>query len=328
MRTDEVNGLFDWAASTRVPGVAGAVGARGEATPAVAGKADLESGLEVTTRTRFRGYSIAKPFTALAVMRLSLAGTISLDAPANSYLSDLRIELPDGSAAPVTIRNLLTHTATLEPILQRVGSVRHGLRFREIADGHIRCVGRPGSAWAYSNEGFGVLQEVIGDVAGRDFVSFMNELLADIGITDGRFSSDLLSGSTVAKGYDQADKEGWSLAPKFVVPIPAAGNFWLSAADFARGLSSLLWPNLAWVSTAMRMMTEPQATTDFPDLQQGLGWMLRTAGEKVYAFHNGASVGGYAEIWIGEGYGFGFCTNASIDLSDLSSRLLDLISGR
>src|ERR1041384_1953830 len=60
----------------------------------------------------FRIGSISKTFTWTAVMQLVEQGKLDLDTDVNKYLRQL--QLPATFAAPVTLRNLMTHTAGFE----------------------------------------------------------------------------------------------------------------------------------------------------------------------------------------------------------------------
>ena len=62
-------------------------------------------------RTLFRPGSVSKLFTWTAVMQQVEAGKVDLDADVNTYL-DFKIPLKDGK--PVTMRQLMTHTAGFE----------------------------------------------------------------------------------------------------------------------------------------------------------------------------------------------------------------------
>src|SRR5215475_13481948 len=63
-------------------------------------------------KTLFRPGSISKTFTWTAVMQLVEQGKLDLDVDVNTYLRDFK--LPATFAAPVTLRNLMTHTAGFE----------------------------------------------------------------------------------------------------------------------------------------------------------------------------------------------------------------------
>src|SRR5581483_10434313 len=73
------------------------------------GTADA-TGDPVTPDTRFMIGSVAKTFTALAVMTLVEAGRVDLDAPVVRWVPGFRVADPVASAR-VTVRQLLNHTS-------------------------------------------------------------------------------------------------------------------------------------------------------------------------------------------------------------------------
>src|SRR5688572_19601590 len=91
------------------PGCAAAVSLNGETVFEKAfGLADLEHNVPNTTQTIFESGSVAKQFTAAAVLLLQQDGKLSLDDPVRKYIT----ELPD-YGSPLTIRHLLNHTSGL-----------------------------------------------------------------------------------------------------------------------------------------------------------------------------------------------------------------------
>ena len=62
-------------------------------------------------RTLFRPGSVSKLFTWTAVMQLAGAGKLDLDADINTYLD---FKIPPAFGKPITLRNLMTHTAGFE----------------------------------------------------------------------------------------------------------------------------------------------------------------------------------------------------------------------
>lgn len=68
------------------------------------GMAEMEHGIPNTPKTIFESGSVAKQFTAAAIVLLSLDGRLGLDDPVRKYIP----ELPD-YGAPLTIRHLLNH---------------------------------------------------------------------------------------------------------------------------------------------------------------------------------------------------------------------------
>lgn len=96
------------------------------------GHADQEHGTEVTQKTLFRCFSMTKPITAVAVMRLVEEGKIALDDPVAKYIPSFahtQVVKPEAAktwgvtnatrqylepqSRPMTIRHLLTHTSGL-----------------------------------------------------------------------------------------------------------------------------------------------------------------------------------------------------------------------
>src|SRR5215471_10346759 len=89
------------------PGCAAAVSLNGEPVFEKAfGLADLELNVPNTTQTIFESGSVAKQFTAAALVLLQQDGKLSLDDPVRKYIP----ELPD-YGAPLKIRHLLNHTS-------------------------------------------------------------------------------------------------------------------------------------------------------------------------------------------------------------------------
>jgi D-alanyl-D-alanine carboxypeptidase len=78
------------------------------------GTADLEDGGRASVDMRHRVGSIAKTFTAAAVLREVERGSIELDAPIRRYLPRL---VPGGRGDAVSVRMLLNHTSGLAEYL-------------------------------------------------------------------------------------------------------------------------------------------------------------------------------------------------------------------
>ena len=77
-----------------------------------AGVQDVESKRPVTADTLFRIASMTKAFTALSVLKLRDDGKLALDAPAETYVPELRGWRPPTEDSPkIRVRELITHTA-------------------------------------------------------------------------------------------------------------------------------------------------------------------------------------------------------------------------
>ena len=117
--------LFDSYVSTgKMPGIVGAFGMGDLPTVFVsAGKiADDPNAATAGPDSLWRVYSMTKPVTAMAAMILLEEGKIKLDQPVSDFIpafKSMRVQLNADTLEsrpairPITIRNLLTHTAGL-----------------------------------------------------------------------------------------------------------------------------------------------------------------------------------------------------------------------
>jgi CubicO group peptidase (beta-lactamase class C family) len=137
------------------PGCAAAVSLNGDVVFEKAfGLADMEHNVPNTTQTIFESGSVAKQFTAAALVLLQQDGKLSIDDPVRKYIS----ELPD-YGSPLTIRHLLNHTSGLRDwgsVMSLTGAgrgervVSQDLAFDVIT--HQRALDfTPGAEYSYSN---------------------------------------------------------------------------------------------------------------------------------------------------------------------------------
>jgi len=127
------------------------------------------------TTARFDVGSIAKSFTAAAVLRLAEQGKLDLDAPVRRVLGYVP-ERYDG----VTPRLLLRHTAGVSPAPDFSGLVdfvdAEPVVLAAMASVEPDAVG---AAFAYANAGYGVLASMVERAAGKPFHEAMRELVIE-----------------------------------------------------------------------------------------------------------------------------------------------------
>jgi CubicO group peptidase (beta-lactamase class C family) len=138
------------------------------------GDADLEKGIPVDPeRTNFRIGSIAKLFTCTAVMQLAEQGKLNLDADINTYL-DFRI--PDTYPQPITLKDLMTHTAGFEDLYyERLAADPNDLLPpREWLISHMPArVRPPGDIAAYSSYGTALAGYIVARVSGEPYDQYI-----------------------------------------------------------------------------------------------------------------------------------------------------------
>ena len=127
----------------------------------------------VADETLFRVASITKLFTWTSVMQLVEQGRLDLDRDVNEYL-DFRIE--PGFGKPITLRNLMTHTAGFEETFAG-GAVKEYaqlLPLREYLIEHQPArIFPPGKIVAYSNYGANLAGYIIERISGEPYADYV-----------------------------------------------------------------------------------------------------------------------------------------------------------
>jgi CubicO group peptidase (beta-lactamase class C family) len=174
-RVDQV--FAKWSDTT--PGCAVGVSEGGRQTFARAyGMADLEHDVRNTPETIFEAGSVAKQFTAAAVLLLARDGKLSLDDPVRKYLP----EVPD-YGAPLTIRHMLNHTSGLRDWGSMAGIAGWPRTTRAYTHAHVleiisrqRAVNfTPGTRYSYSNSGYNLAAMLVARVSGMPFAEFTRQ---------------------------------------------------------------------------------------------------------------------------------------------------------
>jgi CubicO group peptidase (beta-lactamase class C family) len=212
------------------PGCSAAVSLNGQVVFEKAfGMAELEHGIPNTPQTIFESGSVAKQFTAAAVVLLSLDGKLSLDDPVRKHIP----EFPD-YGTPLTIRHILTHTAGLRDwgSVMTLTGVGRGDRIinNDIAlDVIVRQKNldfTPGAEYSYSNSGYQLAAIIVERVSKQKFRAFVEErLFKPLGMTKSSWRDDyqrLVPGR--AQAYSrQGDKAPWRLNMPFMNVVGNGG---------------------------------------------------------------------------------------------------------
>jgi CubicO group peptidase (beta-lactamase class C family) len=166
-----------WTPAT--PGCAVGVSVGGKVTVANAyGMADLEHSVPNRPDTIFESGSLAKQFTAAAVLLLARDGKLNLDDPVRKYIP----ELPD-YGAPLTIRHMLNHTSGLRDWGSVAGIGGWPRTTRAYTHAHVldilarqRALNFPsGTRYSYSNSGYNLAAILVARVSGMPFAEFSQQ---------------------------------------------------------------------------------------------------------------------------------------------------------
>ena len=195
------------------PGCSGAVGVRGEVVWAGArGIADLSTGAEVTTETRFDMASVAKQFTATAILMLQREGKLSLSDPIGRYIDRL-----PAWGSTVTLDQLMHHTSRVRDYWVALDD--DGLGFSDAVSHEytldaIRRMTRLSDTvgYEYSNSNYVLLAEVVQRVSGIPMPQFLDErIFAPLGL-DMVLSPGLVAPDVALSYHDDLSYQppGWT----------------------------------------------------------------------------------------------------------------------
>jgi CubicO group peptidase (beta-lactamase class C family) len=208
----------DWNRST--PGCAVGVAEGGRTVLARGyGMANLETGTPVTAETIFESGSVAKQFTATAILLLMHDGKLRMDDPVQRFVP----ELPRYDR-PITIRNLVSHTSGLREWSNLVAAAGWPRGSRAHTQEDLleyvfaqRSLNYPvGDYYSYTNSGFALLQTIVERVSGQSFAQFSNErIFRPLGMTRTAWRDDftrIVPGR--AQAYGRRGQE-WALNMPF-----------------------------------------------------------------------------------------------------------------
>jgi CubicO group peptidase (beta-lactamase class C family) len=184
--------------------------------------------------TLVRPGSVSKLFTWTAVMQLVEQHKLDLDADVNQYL-DFKIPAYDGK--PVTLRDIMTHTAGFEETLKHL-ILFEGAdmpRFEELIKEYVPArIYAPGTTPAYSNYATAVAGYIVERVSGEPFEDYIaHHIFTPLGMQHSTFRQPLPVDwkPQMSNGYQYGSLPAKTF--ELVGPLPA-GSLSTTAADMAR----------------------------------------------------------------------------------------------
>src|SRR6185369_14057308 len=180
----------------KTPGCAVGLGRDGRAVYTHGyGMANLEYNVPITESTVLESGSVAKQFTAAAVVLLAQDRKLSLDDDIRKYLP----EVPSFGGQRITIRNLLTHTSGLRDQWGLLGieglgpgtQVHSPLTTLDLVVHQKMLNFPPGTAYLYSNTGYALSGLIVQRVSGKTLDAFLQErLFRPLGMTHTQLRDD------------------------------------------------------------------------------------------------------------------------------------------
>jgi CubicO group peptidase (beta-lactamase class C family) len=257
---------------------------------AAVGKADIAAGRAMEPDAIFRVASMTKPITATALMMLVEQGKLAVDDPVSKYIPAFAGQrLKDGTAArPVTIKDIVTHTAGLAT--SPGSGIGPNASLAQYADaiGKLPLEFAPGSKWQYSS-GITIAGRLVEIASGETYADYLKKhIFEPLGMKDSAFQLSPAQAKRLAVTYKPGKEKGLLEAVEIPDPTQArmanpSGGLYSTAADMTRFYQCVL---NGGILTGTRLFSEqsaaemlrihtPGIVTGFtPGNGWGLGWCV------------------------------------------------------
>lgn len=264
------------------------------------GMANLEHSIPMTPATVSESGSVAKQFTAAAVVLLAQRGKLSLDDPVIKYLP----EFPRFSQypTPITIRMLINHTSGLRDmhgLFDLLG--RPSYSSMHVNDEVLEVIGRqqdlnfaPGTEYLYSNSGYALLTIIVERVSGTRFAEFCREnIFRPLGMNQTEWRDDfarIIKGR--AAGYEPSFYNGIAA---FRISLPYSniygnGGLLTTVGDLMVWNESFDSGSPEWMEVA-RQLQAPSKLNDGTSISYALGLTVGNYKGIKEVSHGGATSG-------------------------------------
>ena len=299
-----------------VPGAIAILLRGGEEESAAVGVAEIATGRTATVQDTFRIASITKLFTAAAVFRQMRTGQLALDDPVGWLLPRI-VPLADR----ITVRQLLGHTSGVPDYLagpsqpfnasaarlsQSLGRSRPRAELLRAA-AQARRERAPGTAHAYSNTNYVLLEALLERAEGRPYASVVADRvlapldLRNTGFPDarGRFPGPALRGYVPSDGSAGAftDRKRPIDVTEHTFFMGGDGGLYSNAPDLMRFARALIGGDLVTADELGRMLADAKEDHD-GSYRYGLGIMIfPTVCARQVLGHEGRDIGTFSAVF-------------------------------
>jgi CubicO group peptidase (beta-lactamase class C family) len=312
-----------------VPGLAAAIVKKGKIVcVAAAGMADIEQQKPVTPDTLFLIASVSKTITATALMQVRDQHKFGLDDNINGHLP-FKVAIPAAPNAPITFRQLLTHTSSIIDNTKYVNcpaSCEYGsslssfvtrggdspISLADLTRGYLTPGGAyydraanfkpsaPGTVAEYSNMGIVLAGYLVELISGTPFDRFSQEqIFKPLGMDTTSWRLEGINRSLLAMPYDKA-ASGFVPYGHYGEPDYPDGMLRTSVKELAYFLIAYIEGGQYNGQRILRARTireilKPQSSLD---RSQGLVWVTQSINGRLVWGHDGADNGAGAHMWF------------------------------
>jgi CubicO group peptidase (beta-lactamase class C family) len=253
------------------------------------GYANIEENMPIDANSTFRLGSVAKQFTAMAIMVLADEGKLDYDDPVIQYIPEL-YKYPG-----VTIRHLLTHTSGV-PDYYDTFDTSEGMPANADMPAVLAAMdgpmSAPGEMYAYSNPAYEMLPLVVEKVSGQSFSDFMKRKVFGPAGMDDSLIYDRTEPEIANRVYGyEPTADAFRLNDYHALNyLDGSGGMYATLQDFLAWDTALYGDDLVSDATLKKGFTR-HTLNNGDEIDYGFGWRLdQYCGHRRIA-HNGSWVG-------------------------------------
>lgn len=241
----------------------------------------VKDGHKVDGATVFEIASLTKVLTALVLADMAGRHRLQLDAPVSTCLP-ANVKIPAHSGKQITFVDLATHSSGLPLRPSNLASQTAinkyaGYTVEQLYQGlaTFQLPRDPGTAFEYSNWGFGLLGNALAHCAGKSYEALLAErVTGPLGMRDTTFGPNGAARSRLAAPYDA------NLQPvpnEGLGALNGSGGLYSTVNDLLQFIEVFLGRGPQPLVAAGATMREPRQPGDGPDTRMGLGWRVTTS---------------------------------------------------
>lgn len=260
------------------------------------GVASLADSTRLQSGTRFEIGSITKVFVSLLLADAVQRDAVTLDAPIGRFLPD-SVETPVADGHAIQLRHLATHTSGLPRLPFNLHPSDPANPYADYTPAELHAFldavdlsAAPGSTYAYSNVGGGLLGHLLARSADTSFAALLDRrIFTPLGLQNTAVPSP---GDTASARLATGHTASGAPASYWTFDVLAgAGALRSTARDVLRFLQANLRPEDAPLSAATQTTHEVRHERSAQS-SVALGWNVATAsdGSRLY-WHNGGTGG-------------------------------------
>ncbi|RKE87236.1 serine hydrolase domain-containing protein [Epilithonimonas arachidiradicis] len=258
------------------------------------GYADKFNNVPMTTNTIVNMGSITKTFTSLSVMQLQQRGSLNINDPLNSYLTDFRPKTKNIDIKDITVRSVLTHTSGIQPDIWKNSDLKSG-KYTDVL-GYINdtyITYPPGMVGLYSNAGYNILGTLVKTVSKQDYAAYVHQnIFAPLGMSQSGFAMDGLK-------YRSKIYLGGNEVEEYELRDIASGGIYTNINDFSKYAIELMKAyngessSIIDSPTIREMFSLQNQNVPIESNKKGLGWFMFKNDSNFAVYHAGSA--GFAQ---------------------------------